>query len=65
MPNERMYPLLPCADIDAAVDFYAALGFEKHVPPGPPEPHAVVARDDMHIHLFGMDGFDPADSYGT
>lgn len=65
MPNERMYPALPCADIDAAVDFYAALGFERTYRQVRPNPYAVVARDDMHIHLFGMDGFDPADSYGT
>ena len=65
MANERMYPILPCPDIDAAITFYAALGFEKTYCQVRPNPHAVVARDDMHIHLSGIDGFDPANSYAS
>jgi hypothetical protein len=30
-----------------------------------PNPHAVVQRGELAVHLFGMDGFDPADSYGS
>jgi hypothetical protein len=29
MPGERMYPGLPCPDVDEAVGFYAALGFRR------------------------------------
>lgn len=65
MPNERMYPILPCADIDEAIAFYAALGFVKTYRQVRPNPSAVVARDDMAIHLCGIDGFDPAGSYAS
>ncbi len=65
MANERTYPCLPCADLDESIAFYAALGFTKTYRQVRPNPYAVVARDDIHIHLFGIDGFKPADSYGT
>ena len=60
-----MYPILPCREIDEAIAFYAALGFRKTYRQLRPNPYAVVARDDMQIHLFGMDGFDPTQSYGS
>ena len=65
MANERTYPALPCADIDESIAFYESIGFKRTFRQVRPNPYAVVARDDLHIHLFGMDGFDPADSYGT
>jgi catechol 2,3-dioxygenase-like lactoylglutathione lyase family enzyme len=65
MANERMYPMLPCRDIDEAITFYNALGFEKTYRQVRPNPSAVVAREDMHIHLFGMENFKPEDSYGS
>lgn len=63
--NERMYPILPCRDIDEAILFYAALGFRKTYRQVKPNPYAVVARDDMQVHLFSMDKFDPEQSYGS
>lgn len=65
MANERTYPMLPCADIDEAIAFYEALGFKKTYRQLRPNPSAVVRLEDIHIHLFGMDGFNPADSYGS
>ncbi len=65
MAGERMYPILPCADLDAAVAFYVALGFEVTYRQLRPNPHAVVAFEDIAIHLSGIDGFDPAASYGS
>ena len=65
MANERTYPCLPCADIDGSVAFYESLGFKRTYRQVRPNPYAVVAREDLHIHLFGIDGFNPADSYGT
>lgn len=65
MANERMYPLLPCRDIDEAIAFYEALGFKRTYRQVRPNPYVVMAREDIHIHLFGMDGFNPADSYGS
>ena len=65
MANERTYPALPCADLDGSVAFYEALGFTRTYRQVRPNPYAVVAREDIHIHLFGIEGFDPAQSYGT
>lgn len=65
MANERTYPCLPCADVDEAIAFYIALGFHKTYRQVAPNPYAVVAREDLHIHLFGIKDFKPADSYGN
>ncbi len=65
MANERTYPCLPCADVDASVAFYESLGFTRTYRQVRPYPYAVVGLEDIHIHLFGIEGFDPADSYGT
>lgn len=65
MANERTYPCLPCPDIDQAITFYEALGFTRTYRQLKPNPYAVMAREEIHIHLFGMDNFNPADSYGT
>lgn len=65
MANERTYPILPCPDIDEAIAFYEALGFRRTYRQLKPNPCAVVALEEIHIHLFGMDNFNPADSYGS
>ena len=65
MANERTYPCLPCPDLDQAIAFYEALGFRRTYRQLKPNPYAVVALEEIHIHLFGMDNFNPADSYGT
>jgi len=65
MANELTYPLLPCRDLDESIRFYEALGFRRTYRQLRPNPHAVVAREDLHLHLFGMDGFDPEQSYGS
>ncbi len=65
MANERTYPCLPCRDLDEAIAFYEALGFARTYRQLRPNPYAVVARDDIQIHLFGMEKFDPAQSYGS
>jgi catechol 2,3-dioxygenase-like lactoylglutathione lyase family enzyme len=65
MANERTYSLLPCADLDESIAFYESLGFKKTYRQVRPNPYAVVALEDIHIHLFGMEGFNPADSYGS
>jgi catechol 2,3-dioxygenase-like lactoylglutathione lyase family enzyme len=65
MPNERMYPILPCPDVDEAIAFYEALGFRRTYRQVHPNPHAVVELEDMGIHLAGIDGFDPEQSYAS
>lgn len=42
MPGERMYPILPCPDLDQAIAFYAALGFTPTYRQLRPNPHAVA-----------------------
>ncbi len=64
MANERMYPCFPCADLDEAISFYEALGFRPTYRQTRPNPYAVMALHDMHVHLFGMENFKAADSYG-
>ena len=65
MANERMYPILPCRELDEAIAFYEALGFARTYRQLRPNPYAVVARGDMQVHLFGMPDFDPEQSYGS
>ena len=65
MPDERMYPILPCPDLDAAIAFYEALGFTRTYRQLRPNPHAVVSRGELAIHLAGIDGFDPEQSYAS
>ena len=61
----RMYPILPCPDVDEAIAFYEALGFERTYRQLRPNPHAVVARGELAVHLAGIDGFDPEQSYAS
>jgi catechol 2,3-dioxygenase-like lactoylglutathione lyase family enzyme len=63
--SERMYPILPCRDLDEAIAFYEALGFERTYRQVRPNPHAVVARGELAVHLAGIEGFDPEQSYAS
>ena len=63
--GDRMYPILPCPDLDEAIAFYEALGFERTYRQLRPNPHAVVERGDLAIHLSGIDGFNPEQSYAS
>ncbi|PJJ62307.1 VOC family protein [Compostimonas suwonensis] len=65
MTGERSYAVLPCADLDEALDFYTALGFTVTFQQRRPNPSAVVELDDLGIHLAAIEGFDPAGSYGS
>lgn len=65
MANERTYPCLPCRDIDEAISFYESLGFKRSYRQVRPNPYAVVGLEEIQIHLFGIEGFDPAESYGS
>jgi catechol 2,3-dioxygenase-like lactoylglutathione lyase family enzyme len=51
--------------LDESIAFYESLGFKKTYRQVRPNPYAVVALEEIQIHLFGMEGFDPADSYGS
>src|SRR3954470_17328913 len=64
MANELTIPLLPCPSIDEIASFYEMLGFEITYRQTRPNPHA-LRREDINLHFFGMDGYDPAQSYST
>ena len=61
----RAIPLLPCPSTDDIADFYEALGFTTTYRQSTPSPYVAVERDGLELHYFGMEGFDPATSYGT
>jgi hypothetical protein len=63
--NELTIPLLPCPDIDEIASFYVMLGFEITYRQTRPNPHVALRREDINLHFFGMDNFDPEQSYGT
>jgi hypothetical protein len=63
--NEVCVPLLPCRDIDEIAEFYAALGFRRTYRQEKPNPYVALRREDLHLHFFGMPGFDPEASYGS
>ncbi len=65
MANEKMYPLLPCRDLDESIAFYKALGFRQTYRQLRPNPSAVVELEEIQIHLFGMPDFVPENSYGS
>lgn len=57
------HPILPCRELDESISFYETLGFKRTYRQVRPNPYAVVALEDIQIHLAGIDGFNPADSY--
>lgn len=65
MAGERTYPILPCRDLDDVLPFYTALGFTTTYRQTRPDPHAVVQREDLALHFFSLDGFDPEQSLGS
>ncbi|GAA3673992.1 hypothetical protein C8D87_105445 [Lentzea atacamensis] len=65
MANELTIPALPCPDIDEIASFYEMLGFEITYRQTRPNPYVAVRREDINLHFFGMDGYDPAQSYST
>ncbi len=58
-------PILPCADLNESIAFYEALGFRRTYRQQRPNPYAVVELGDIKVHLFGIEEFDPASSYGS
>jgi catechol 2,3-dioxygenase-like lactoylglutathione lyase family enzyme len=65
VPTTTVIPALPCRDLDDSLPFYRALGFEVTYRQERPNPYAVVRRDEIELHLFGVPGFDPAESMHT
>lgn len=58
--NESMVPILPCQDIDRAVDFYQGLGFALLHRQAKPYPYLALSWRAVSVHLgrvpHGVDG---------
>ncbi|MCA2216041.1 VOC family protein [Jidongwangia harbinensis] len=65
MTNEVTVPLLPCASIDDIETFYRILGFSTTYRQRKPNPCVGLQREDLHLQFFEIDGFEPAQSYGS
>jgi hypothetical protein len=65
MANEVTVPLLPCRSIDDMTEFYGTLGFTTTYRQTRPNPYVCVRREDLELHFFGIEGFDPEQSYGS
>ena len=65
MAGEITIPALPCASINDTLTFYVALGFEITYQQTRPNTYACIKRDDIELHFFSMNGFEPANSYST
>ncbi|MEU7153954.1 VOC family protein [Streptomyces sp. NPDC045470] len=65
MANEVAIPQLPCRSIDDVAPFYEALGFFTIYQQMRPNPYLAMRREDLEMHFFAIEGFDPADSYGA
>ena len=65
MSGELTFPILPCRDLDESIAFYKVLGFECTYRQLRPNPYGVVVLEDLQIHLAGIDGFVPENSYGS
>ncbi|WP_211824721.1 VOC family protein [Streptomyces alfalfae] len=65
MVNEVAVPQLPCRSIDEITTFYGALGFRTTYRQTRPNPYAALRREDLEMHFFAIEGFDPADCYGA
>lgn len=58
-PPERAAPVLPAADLDAALAFYVRLGFRAARVYPPPASYAIMVRGALELHLFAMPEVDP------
>lgn len=65
MPDTYAVPMLPCADIDEIDAFYRVLGFDRTYRQTRPNPYLALRRGALQLHFFGIEGFDPEQSYGT
>jgi hypothetical protein len=65
VPFATVIPALPCRTLDVSLPFYQALGFEVTYRQERPNPYAAVRREEIELHLFGVPGFDPAESMHT
>ena len=59
---DRLAPVLPVADVAAALARYAALGFTARAYDPAAAEYGFLERDSVHVHLSRVEGLDPATS---
>lgn len=64
MTFDRVAPVVPVRDLDAALDRYAKLGFTVHAYEGD-ERYGFVSRDRVELHLTEWDEHDPERTAAT
>jgi hypothetical protein len=65
MPATQIVPILPCRDVDEVAAFYAHLGFVVTFRQIRPYACLAIRRGDIDLQFAGIDGFVPANSYGS
>lgn len=60
-----MVPMLACADVDAMVEFWTALGLRQTFRQLRPNPYVSVALGGIDLHYYGMESWDPGQSHST
>jgi hypothetical protein len=61
----RVVPMLPCADVDEIVEFFAALGFAVTYRQVKPNPYVAFEGHGFPIHYYGLAGHRAEDSHST
>lgn len=52
--NSTTIPCLPCESLDAALEFWQAMGFRVTYQQRLPNPYAAARFGDFEIHFFGL-----------
>jgi hypothetical protein len=65
MAHEVTIPILPCRNLEELLPFYESLGFAVKTRQTRPNPYASVSREDIQLHFFGLNDFEPESSYGS
>lgn len=61
---ESAVPTMPMRDINETAETYQKLGFRIVHRYDGEVPYLIVRRGEIEIHFFGLEGLDPAESYG-
>lgn len=65
MTAEMFVPMLPCRTLEESVPFYEALGFACTYRQTRPNPHAVVERGPLGLHLYGLPTLEPEETHSS
>lgn len=60
-----MQVMLPCGDVDAITEFWAALGLKQTYRQPKPHPYVIIEAGAITLHYYGMDNWQPDTSHAT